>query len=112
MKFEAIIDDIHFNPKKGAVKIVLIATSHVSLDELTTLSPKEESIQVTLESEQTKIGVIPNHGTLESEERDVGLPIRLDEEAAKRLKEAADRLREGTEEEENAINLKREIKEV
>lgn len=99
MKFEAIIDDIHFNPKKGAVKIVLIATSHVSLDDLTTLSPKDESVQVTLESEQTKIGVFTPNAI-------------IDEEAAERLKEASERLKAGAEEEKNAINLKREIKEV
>ena len=55
MKFKALIDGVHFDPKKGAVRIVLVGASHVSLDELTTLSPKDETIQVTFESEQTKL---------------------------------------------------------
>ena len=99
MKFAATIDSVHYDSKKGAVKIALIATSHMSLDELTTLSPSDEPIQVTLESEQAKIGVFTPNAI-------------IDEEAAVKLKEAADRLREGSEEEENAVNLKREIKEV
>ena len=53
---------------------MLIATSHVSLDELTTLSPKDESIHVTLESEQTKIGIFTPNAI-------------IDEEAAERLRE-------------------------
>lgn len=103
MKFEAIIDDIHFNPKKGSVKISLVVASHVSLDELTTLSPSDEPVQVTLESEQAMIGVF----TLSPKD-----PITLDEEAAERLKDAAERLREGAEEEKNATDLKREVHEV
>jgi hypothetical protein len=59
MKFKALIDGVHFDPKKGTVKIVLVGASHVSLDELTTLSPKDETIQVTLESEQTTFKVTP-----------------------------------------------------
>lgn len=59
MKFKAFIDGVHFDPKKGAVKIVLVATSYVSMDELTTVGPKDESIWVTLESEQTKLEVFP-----------------------------------------------------
>lgn len=90
--FHALIDGVHFDPKKGSVKIQLIGASHVSLDELTTLSPKDESIQVTLESEQTKLDVSP----LELELRD---PITINEEAAVKLKEAAERLREGGEDE-------------
>jgi hypothetical protein len=54
--------------------------------ELTTLSPKDETIQVTLESEQTKIGVF----TLNPKDS-----ITLDEDAVAKLEEAADRLREG-----------------
>lgn len=88
MKFQAFIDGIHFDPKKGAVKIVLIGASHVSLDELTTLSPKDEPIQVTLKSEQTKLDATP----LELDLRD---PIIIGEEAAVKLKAAADRLKEG-----------------
>lgn len=98
MKFEAIIDGVHFDPKKGLVKIQLIA-NRVSLDELTTLSPKDESISVTLESDQTKIGVFTPNAI-------------INEEAAENLKKAAERLREGSEEEKNAENPKREIKEV
>lgn len=59
LTFKAIIDGVHIDPKKGTVKIQLVATSSVSLDKLTTLSPKDESIHVTLESEQTKIDVFP-----------------------------------------------------
>jgi predicted aconitase len=96
MKFKALIDGVHFDPKKGTVKIVLIGASHVSLDELTTIAPKDESILVTLESEQTKIEVFSLLEPGSLEERDVGLPIRLEgEEAAERLKDAAERLREG-----------------
>ena len=85
--FKALIDGVHFDPKKGTVKIVLVGASHVSLDELTTLSSKDETIQVTLESEQTKIGVFtPN--SKDSITREC-------EEAAAKLKEAAERLREG-----------------
>ncbi len=86
MKFKAFIDGVHFDPKKGTVKISLVATSHdVSLDELTTLSPKDESIHVTLESEQTKLKYEPKPGNA----------ITIDEETAGKLKEAADRLEEG-----------------
>jgi len=103
MKFEALIDSVHFDKKKGAVKIVLVGASHVSLDELTTLSPKDETIQVTLESEQTRIEVFPlrpNGVAIEPgsrEERELGAPITLGEEEAVKLKEAADQLRAGTE---------------
>jgi hypothetical protein len=73
MKFEAVIDGVHFDPKKGSVKIVLVGVSHVSLDELTTLSPKDESIQVTLESEQTKIdALLPSVPNLGEHYRDEG----------------------------------------
>ena len=99
MKFKALIDGVHFDPKKGNVKISLVATSHVSLDELTTLSPKEESIHVTLESEQAKIEVF---NLIPAEE--AGVPtdesIALEgERAAMRLKDAADRLKDGREDE-------------
>jgi hypothetical protein len=78
--FKALIDTVHYDSKKGAVKVTLIGASHVSLDQLTTLSSKDETIQVTLESEQTKIG-------------DVGDPIHVNpEEAVETLKEAAERL--------------------
>lgn len=55
MKFKALINGVHYDPKKGSVKIVLVGASHVSPDELTTLSPNDETIRVTLESEQTKL---------------------------------------------------------
>jgi len=81
LTFKAVIGSVHFDPKKGIVKIQLEATSHVSLDELTSLGPHDESIQVRLESEQTRIG--PSG------------PITIDEEGVKRLKEAAERLKGG-----------------
>jgi len=59
LTFKALIDGVHFDPKKGALKIQLIATSHVSMDKLTTIGPHDESIRVILESEQTKIDAIP-----------------------------------------------------
>ena len=84
MKFEALVDGIRVDPKKGSVKIALIVDSHVSLDELTSLSTKDETIHVTLESEQTKIEVFPPSPN-------VGDLITLeDEEAAAELKEAAE----------------------
>lgn len=93
--FKAIIDGVHFDPKKGAVKITLIGASHVSLDQLTTLSSKDESIQVTLESEQTKIAVFP----LVPTEQDPATTdaTGIDEEEAEWLKKAADKLEEPTE---------------
>lgn len=91
MKFQALIDSVHIDPKKGSVKITLVAASHVSLDELTTLSPKEETIHVTLNSKQTKIDVFPLAPN-------VGDPITLDEEAATKLKEASEKLRDSEEE--------------
>jgi len=57
--FKALIDSVHYDPKKGSVKIQLIGASHVSLDKLTTLAPKDEPVSVTLESAQTKIEVFP-----------------------------------------------------
>lgn len=86
LTFKAIIGSVHFDPKKGIVKIQLEATSHVSLDELTSLGPHDESIRVRLESEQTRIdptGPIIIDG-----------PITIDEEGAKRLREAARLLRD------------------
>lgn len=96
MKFAAIIDGVHFDPKKGSVKIVLICTSHVSLDELTTVAPKDESIHVTFESEQTKIGNIRPKNAIEPKDRDVGLLIELDGERAAILKDAADQLNDAS----------------
>jgi len=59
LTFKALIDGVRFDPKKGALKIQLIAASHVSMDKLTTLGPSDESIRVTLESEQTEIETFP-----------------------------------------------------
>ena len=67
--FKALIDGVHFDPKKGTVKIQLIAASHVSIDKLTTLGPRDESVQVTLESAQTKI--------IEDVGEDVCLPLKF-----------------------------------
>jgi len=55
LTFKALIDGVHFDPKKGAMKIQLIATSNVSMDKLTSLVPADESVKITLESAQTKI---------------------------------------------------------
>jgi hypothetical protein len=79
--FKALINDIHYDPKKGTLKIQLIAANYVSLDKLATLGPQDENVQVTLESEQTKIV-------------DVGDPITLGEEGAQWLDEAARKLHE------------------
>jgi len=83
LTFKAVIGGVHFDPKKGIVKIQLEATSYVSLDELTTLGPSDESIRVRLESEQTRIGQL---GPLD--------PIDLAEEGAKTLEAAARKLRD------------------
>jgi hypothetical protein len=88
LTFKAIIDGVHIDPKKGSVKIQLVATSSVSLDKLTTLSPKDESIQVTLESEQTKIDVFPLATP------NAGDPITLGEQGAELLEKAARELEE------------------
>jgi hypothetical protein len=109
LTFKAVIGGVHFDPKKGIVKIQLEATSYVSLDELTSLGPHDESIRVRFESEQTKIEVFP----LE--------PITIDEEGAKRLKEAARKLQNVAEEprdeekgldEEDAERLKKKAEEL
>ena len=55
MKFKALINGVHFDQEKGTVEIALIATSYVSIDELVTIGQKDETIQVILESEQTKL---------------------------------------------------------
>ena len=68
LTFKALIDGVHFDPKKGVVKIQLIAASYVSMDRITSLGPGDESVKITLESAQTKI-------------TDVGDAIRLSPEA-------------------------------
>jgi hypothetical protein len=91
LTFKAVIGGVHFDPKKGTVKIQLEATSYVSLDELTTLGPQDESIRITLESEQTRIDEHPHAPT----EGDPATPdaVGIDEEGAERLKKAAEELR-------------------
>ena len=59
LTFNALIGPVNFDPKKGAMKITLIAASHVSMDKLTSLGPADESVKITLESAQTKITVFP-----------------------------------------------------
>jgi hypothetical protein len=87
--FKALINDIHYDPKKGTLKIQLLADNYVSLDKLATLGPHDENVKVTLESAQTKI----------TEAKDpIAGPIRLceaiDEKGAPWLEEAARKLGE------------------
>jgi hypothetical protein len=83
LTFKALIDGVHYDPKKGTLKIQLIAASHISIDRLTTLGPGDENVNVTLQSAQVKI-------------TDVGDPIELKEpdaipkETEKWLEKAAD----------------------
>ena len=88
--FKAILDGGHFDPKKGSVKIQLIGASHISLDDVTTLAPNEEPIQVTLKSAQTQLKnyEVQLQGPLGVED-----PTTLGEKEAERLKEAAGKLR-------------------
>ena len=79
--FKALIDGVHFDPKKGVVKIQLIATSHVSMDKLTSLGPADESVRITLEGAQTKITDVEDSIALSPEAREQG---------EKRLEEVAD----------------------
>jgi hypothetical protein len=53
--FDALINDIHYDPKKGTLKIQLIAANYVSLDKLAILGPQNENVHVTLESAQTRL---------------------------------------------------------
>jgi hypothetical protein len=92
LTFKAVIGAVHFDPKKGIVKIQLEATSYVSLDELTSLGPQDESIRITLESEQTRIDEHPLAPT-EGEPATTDA-AGLDEEGAEWLKKAADKLEE------------------
>lgn len=85
LTFKAVISGVHFDPKKGILKIQLEATSYVSMDKLTSLGPQDESIRITLESEQTKIIGVED-------------TITLGEKGAKRLDEAARKLAEEEEE--------------
>ncbi|MEA1957591.1 MAG: hypothetical protein U9N01_04470 [Euryarchaeota archaeon] len=72
------------------MKIALVALSHVSLDKLTTLGPKDESVRVRLESEQTKLPS-GTDDVIDETNGDLG-PFSLGERAAEKLKEAAERL--------------------
>ncbi|AJP62046.1 hypothetical protein [ANMV-1 virus] len=90
--FKALIDGVHFDPKKGVVKIQLIAGSHVSIDKLVRLGPGDENITVVLQSPQTEIDVFP----LVPDASVGGGPITIDEEGAKKLEEAARKLRDVT----------------
>jgi len=95
LTFNALIDGVHFDPKKGAVKIQLIAASHVSMDKLTSLGPADESVRITLESAQTKI----------TQALSPEVNVSLKEGGEEWLKKAADELRgkdavEGDEDEE------------
>lgn len=76
LTFKAVIDGIHYDPKKGVVKIQLVASSHVSIDRLVTLGPSDESIDVVLQSAQTKI-------------TDAGDPITIDKGGAEWREKAA-----------------------
>lgn len=98
LTFKALIDGVHFDPKKGAVKISLIATSHVSMDKLTSLGPADESVRIILESAQTKITDVGDAIALSPEAKEAP------EEGENWLEKAADELRgkdavEGVEEE-------------
>ena len=94
--FKALLTDVHLNPTKGTVKIQLTPTSPVSLDKLSSLGPKDESIQVVLESAQTTLDAstptsfndeIADKLKLAAEE------FPISEELAAKLKEAAEKLR-------------------
>ena len=110
--FKALIDGVHFDPKKGAVKIQLIATSYVSMDKLTSLGPADESVRITLESAQTKIADVRDPTALSPEARvqgekwleegaDVLLPNKEDQITSEfPLSEAKGDKDEGEEEEE------------
>jgi hypothetical protein len=92
LTFKAVIGAVHFDPKKGIVKIQLEATSYVSLDALTSLGPRDESVRITLESEQTRIDapqLAPTEGVPAAPDA-----VGLDEEGAEWLKKAADGLEE------------------
>jgi hypothetical protein len=78
--FKALINDIHYDPKKGTLKIQLIAANYVSLDKLATLGPQDENVQVTLESAQTRIADEGDHSV-------------LGEESIAKLKAAAEKLK-------------------
>ena len=86
MTFKALIDSVHFDPKKGVIKITLIAPSRMSMDQLITLAPSDETIQVRLESEQTKLDELPLTP-------DVQASQTVDEDSLERVKDAEMELR-------------------
>ena len=77
--FLGTIDSI--GVKKGNIKLQISATTISSLDRLAKIALPEDSIKITLESMQTKL--------------DVGDPITLKGEAAEKLKDAAERSKNG-----------------
>jgi len=83
--FKALLTSIHIDPVKGTQKIQLIPTSYVSVDKLSSLGPRDESIRVTLESAQTRLDV---DDPIVLGEEDVGIKL-LD-----KLEAAADDLRD------------------
>lgn len=111
LTFKAVIGGVHFDPKKGSVKIQLEATSYVSLDDLTTLGPRDESVRITIESPQSRLAVeafplVPKIG-------DPATPdvAKLDEDSVKWLERAADELREPGEAADGVDNTEGEDKE-
>ena len=95
LTFKALIDGVHFDPKKGAVKIQLIATSHVSMDGLTSLGPADESVRITLESAQTKIEVFPLVPEAEGDKIELNQKVTLGGGKSEEwLKEAAEKIAE------------------
>ena len=100
LTFKAVIGAVHFDPKKGTVKIQLEATSYVSLDGLASLGPQDESIRITLESEQTRIDEHPLAPTTE-EPATTDAVARTKEESEEWLKMEASRLRDSPDGEED-----------
>ena len=95
LTFKALIDGVHFDPKKGALKIQLIATSHVSMDELTSLGPADESVKITLEGAQTNINVFPLVPEAEEDKIELNQKVTLEGgKSEKWLKEAAEKIAE------------------
>jgi hypothetical protein len=77
MRFEAFINGVHVDPKKGALKIQFFADTRVSVDKLTSLTPQGDLVRITLERPQMNI--------------DVGDPSSRGEDTAEELKDAEER---------------------
>ena len=110
--FKALIDAVHVDPKKGVVKIQLIAGEAVSIDSLMALGPTDENIKVTLENAQTKITEVGEKpiSELQKEAEQLG-PADSDLSVAE-LEEKAEEvgdLLEAAEEEEKKETDKKEI---